>query len=1246
MSGLRSVARPARALCILLCLIAGPSAWAGSTVFRDTDNENNAGTGVADNDMDRLVGRADGAHPIEFNINVTTLPTTSAKLTLRAYDVDEESGEVDEVYLNGVLLGRLSGANNTWNATVFTVNPAIVLPGNNKITVDVDTSGDSTDWVVNVDWAQLLGDGGAANQGNTQAVRITNYSIAAGTVTVNTRATVQATAGGDYRVETAIIDPNGNTTSVVSQDFTALAGALTQVNQAPTYPLNSGSGVYTIQAQLFHINGSGFPVQQDIRTAQFAHTANVGPTDSDNDGLTDAQELLLGTDRFNPDTDGDGENDNVEIGNVASPTDSDGDGTLDALESSVTDSDGDGVPNETDPQNANPCVPNANSTPCLALDTDGDGLTNGQEATLGTNPNAADTDGDGVNDGVEVGGNVNLPADSDGDGIINALESSITDTDGDGTPNQSDPGNTDPCVPNVAATSCQTADSDGDGLSNAQEIALGLNPFAADSDGDGTNDSAELGGTPSSPRDTDGDGIIDALESSTLDTDGDGIANASDTDSDNDGIPDSVERGVTSGAPLDTDGDGIADYLDRDSDGDRIPDALEARPSPTSPPDTDGDGRPDYRDRDADGDGLPDTLEGNAAGIDTDADGIDNAFDVDVVGGGDANHDGVGDGAVLPDTDGDTLPDFRDIDSDHDGILDRVEGNASGSDADNDGIDNAMDPDFTAGADANGDRIDDSYRFPDTDADGVPDFRDLDTDNDGVFDVVEAGLGDTDNNALLDSGVAVTGTPRDSDSDGIGDFRELDADNDGTRDIVTAGFGSLDTNNDGRLDAVLDRDDDGIADVRDRSPLTFGANLDSDGDGVPDATDLDLDNDGIPNAADGPDDTDGDGIPNLLDLDSDNDGIADVVEAGGIDADNNGVIDGFTDTNANGLADSVETARGGTPLPLPDTDRDGIDDHRDTDSDGDTLDDIIEAGGTDADRDGRVDGTTDADHDGWIDSVDRNAGGTALAVPDTDGDGVRDFRDLDSDGDNFPDREEATVDANHNGIPDYRDPAGVLSTAVRGVGSFDFMWIGALLLLLALRMRRQALLAIVAVLGFAITPAQAAEQGEPRDPYFVGGDLLLSHLKPEDRGAGYAVDDTSSSGFRLYVGYQWAERWAAELFYLSEGKAGIASQNAAIGHLGAIGYKLYGAGAQWLPFKQSSDWLLKPYVKAGLVKTGNSVTDNRIRYDREHGLGVYLGLGATWAFLPRWQLVGEVVSYDKDERTLSLGVRWKFGEKE
>ncbi|MGC6502710.1 MAG: gliding motility-associated C-terminal domain-containing protein [Flavobacteriaceae bacterium] len=66
--------------------------------------------------------------------------------------------------------------------------------------------------------------------------------------------------------------------------------------------------------------------------------------------------------------------------------------------------------------------------------------------------------------------------------------------------------------------------------------------------------------------------------------------------------------------------------------------------------------------------------------------------------------------------------------------------------------------------------------------------------------------------------------------------------------------------------------------------------LDSDGDGVPDALDVDDDNDGILDIVEGNQDVDSDGIPNRLDLDSDGDGCLDVVEAGFEDGDANGLL--------------------------------------------------------------------------------------------------------------------------------------------------------------------------------------------------------------------------------------------------------------------------------------------------------------------------------------------------------------------
>ena len=189
-----------RICCFILMVALAPLASAQATYYTNTDNENNANTHVADNDMHTSLGAASGIAPIEFNIMVTTLPKSSAVLTMRNLDVDEEQGEIDLVYFNGHLLGKLTGADNVWSSTAFNVDPSWVVAGRNLVRVDIDTSGDATAWVTTSDWGQLLIDGGGTTDGNTQSVQITGTSVNAGNVTINTSTTVHSVTGGTYRL--------------------------------------------------------------------------------------------------------------------------------------------------------------------------------------------------------------------------------------------------------------------------------------------------------------------------------------------------------------------------------------------------------------------------------------------------------------------------------------------------------------------------------------------------------------------------------------------------------------------------------------------------------------------------------------------------------------------------------------------------------------------------------------------------------------------------------------------------------------------------------------------------------------------------------------------------------------------------------------------------------------------------------------------------------------------------------------
>ena len=83
---------------------------------------------------------------------------------------------------------------------------------------------------------------------------------------------------------------------------------------------------------------------------EYAQTLNValGSVDSDEDGLSDAEESELGTDPNNADSDGDGLSDGVEVELGTSPTsaDTDGDGYTDGEEQAegTSPTDGDDAP--------------------------------------------------------------------------------------------------------------------------------------------------------------------------------------------------------------------------------------------------------------------------------------------------------------------------------------------------------------------------------------------------------------------------------------------------------------------------------------------------------------------------------------------------------------------------------------------------------------------------------------------------------------------------------------------------------------------------------------------------------------------------------------------------------------------------------------------------------------------------------------------------------------------------------------
>ncbi|QVY65218.1 cadherin-like domain-containing protein [Polaribacter sp. Q13] len=240
-------------------------------------------------------------------------------------------------------------------------------------------------------------------------------------------------------------------------------------------------------------------------------------------------------------------------------------------------------------------------------------------------------------------------------------------------------------------------------------------------------------------------------------------------------------------ASTDTDNDGITNFVDIDDDNDTILDIDEYNGlNPLD--DHDKDLTPNYRDTDY--------------GVDANNDGIVDIFDFD--------NDGV--------------PNHFDLDSDNDGILDIVEAGNRAADKDqsgttnnfvgNNGLDNTLENTDTASTSI-------KYTILNTDANGSPNFIDIDADADGIVDNIE---GQTTATYKAPNGIVNTFgidtaypngiTPTDTDRDGDPDYIDLNSDNDIRDDAIEA----------------WDDDNDGVAET---NPL----NLDSDNDGLDDAYD-------------------------------------------------------------------------------------------------------------------------------------------------------------------------------------------------------------------------------------------------------------------------------------------------------------------------------------------------------------------------------------------------------------------------
>jgi outer membrane protein OmpA-like peptidoglycan-associated protein len=159
--------------------------------------------------------------------------------------------------------------------------------------------------------------------------------------------------------------------------------------------------------------------------------------------------------------------------------------------------------------------------------------------------------------------------------------------------------------------------------------------------------------------------------------------------------------------------------------------------------------------------------------------------------------------------------------------------------------------------------------------------------------------------------------------------------------------------------------------------------------------------------------------------------------------------------------------------------------------------------------------------------------------------------------------------------------------------------------------------------------------------WYAGIGAGKSRLEPDTNNTIYSVSDDSSSGWKIYAGYDWNEKWGIEAYFADLGESGLSPN-------GTVEYKDFGVSGLYYFHNNRGDsgrnqrTNLSIFGKAGL---GFMKNDSDVPYDRLNDAHIMLGAGLEYGFANGIAVRAEAEFYDEDSQFYSISVLKRFGKK-